>query len=699
MIHSNHRRAGLTVGALLLPLLGGAPVVQALDAIVLEVRELVISGIPVEGAGVRLDVLSEKHTRLAVSARGATLPDPAGKLTDIRWTCDQPVVAEPRFGCDTGKLTARGGPTGSVDMKLAALMRTDSGVTSFSGSGLKLAGTTASFDGTFDASGWQVKGHTGVTTIPALRKFAEPWLKLPADITIAGKVAVEVAAADKGKGTSADIAAKLDGVELTNEASTVVAEKLNATAQVHARLNDADTGLEVQLTGTGGQALFGPVLLDLAKNPLHLDMRGTLREQVLTLDALRFTQKNLIEVAGAGRVNLAGDIPLVTGDFKLAKLEFPSAYTSYMQITLAASVLGDLATSGSVNGELSIADNGVGALHLSPDNLEMRDGKGRLFLSKVNGDVYWSPAGVGAARVSKLAWDAGGAYGLSGGATELEFVAYGMNFALARPAKLPVFDGAIAIESFAMGNIGADDMQVSFMGAVEPISMKLLAKAFDWPEFSGTLAARIPGVTLKDNVLTFDGNLESQVFGGRITGSNIRLKDPLGNFPEFFADVRARDLDLELVTRTFEVGSITGKLEADVLGLQLFAWTPQAFDARLATPKGDKSRHRISAKAVSSLSNVGGGGGGVVQALQSGVLKFFDEYSYEKLGITCKLRGDICEMAGIEPAGVGYYIVKGAGLPRIDIVGNAGRVSWNQLVSSITTTEFSDARAVSEPVR
>ena len=98
-----------------------------------------------------------------------------------------------------------------------------------------------------------------------------------------------------------------------------------------------------------------------------------------------------------------------------------------------------------------------------------------------------------------------------------------------------------------------------------------------------------------------------------------------------------------------------------------------------ATPKGDKSRHRISAKAVSSLSNVGGGGGSVVQALQSGVLRFFDDYSYDKLGIRCRLVGDVCEMSGIEPAPNGYYIVKGSGLPRIDIVGNQGRVNWNSV--------------------
>jgi len=88
---------------------------------------------------------------------------------------------------------------------------------------------------------------------------------------------------------------------------------------------------------------------------------------------------------------------------------------------------------------------------------------------------------------------------------------------------------------------------------------------------------------------------------------------------------------------------------------------------------------------------VGGGGGGVVQALQSGVLKFFDEYNYEKLGIRCRLRGEVCEMSGVEPApNGGYYIVKGSGIPRIDIIGSQGRVNWNQLMSSIPK-DFSSA--------
>lgn len=658
-----------------------APAAHAIDAIVLEAREVTVAGIPVEAASVRLDLLSDKQTRLSVRAGAVQLEDPVGRLTSIGLVCDTPVIAEPRFGCDAGRLTGRGGPTGSLDMDIALGLDTSTGVTTVNGKGLKVAGTSAAFDARLEAKGWSVKARTGTTTVPALRKFAEPWFQLPADYTFEGNATVSIAAADQGQGLKADIETKLDELAFTNEAGDIVGEKLALVVRVTAEPRAKDTGLAFDINGTAGQAFLSVIFFDLGKNPLALVGRGALADSVLSFESLQMKQMNVLDLTGSGRLDLAKDIPAFSGDLRIAKLQFPDAYATYMANVLASSMLGDLASGGTVSGEVSLLDNGVSALHLVPKDLDLKDNKGRIFLTDVNGDVWWSPAGEG--RASKLSWATGGAYGLSGGAAALDFVATGTSFALTRPTKLPVFDGALAIERFEMGNLGADNMEVAFKGDVEPISMPLLAKAFGWPEFSGKLAASIPGVTLKDNVLTFQGNVESEVFGGKITGSNIRLQDPLGNFPQLFADVRARDLDLGLVTNTFEVGSITGRLEADILGLELFGWSPVAFDARLATPKGDKSRHRISAKAVSSLSNVGGGGGGVVQALQSGVLQFFDEYSYDRLGITCRLRDDICQMSGVEPAGAGYYIVKGAGIPRIDIVGNAGRVRWSQLLASI----------------
>jgi hypothetical protein len=681
---SNHQRRALAGFVVLLL----APAAHAVDAIVLEVREFSIAGMPITGASARLDLISDARTRVTLNAREMSLPDPAGKFSNLALVCEQPVIAEPRFGCDAGRLTARGGPTGALDMQLRAELRSDTGATTFGAKGVKIAGTTASFDGHLDERGWQVRGATAAARFSDLRRFAMPWFALPADITGDGQVRLEGTLADAGAGLVADVSASFEGIDLTNEASTIVTDKVAGAVRVRMEPRGKESRLDLEVRGRGGELLFTPLYYNLGANPLELEMSAKLAAELLTIDSLHLRQDKLLDMTGTGRLNLAGETPALSGDFKLARVEFPAAFAAYAANFLATSMIGDAQTRGSLSGELSIEDNTVTALRVKPENLDFSANKGSLHLKGMNGEIHWAPAGGRDAQVSTLKWASGGAYGLVGGASDIEFVAYGANFALTRPAKLPVFDGAIAIDNFAMGNLGASGMEVSFKGAVEPISMPLLTKAFGWPEFAGTIAASIPGVRLKDNVLTFDGNLESEVFGGRIVGSNIRLKDPLGNYPEFFADVRARDLDLELVTRTFEVGTITGKLEADVLGLQLFGWTPTSFDARLETPKGDKSRHRISARAVSSLSNVGGGGGSVVQALQSGVLRFFDDYSYDKLGIRCRLVADVCEMSGIEPAPNGYYIVKGAGLPRIDIVGNQGRVNWNGLMSSIATADF-----------
>jgi hypothetical protein len=112
---------------------------------------------------------------------------------------------------------------------------------------------------------------------------------------------------------------------------------------------------------------------------------------------------------------------------------------------------------------------------------------------------------------------------------------------------------------------------------------------------------------------------------------------------------------------------------------------PEAFDAYLHTPPDDRSKRRISQRAVTNLSSIGGGSGGSVAAtLQGGFLKFFDDFGYKRLGLSCRLANDVCLMGGVEPAsGGGYYIVKGAGLPRIDVIGSQTRVAWTTLVRQL----------------
>jgi hypothetical protein len=109
-------------------------------------------------------------------------------------------------------------------------------------------------------------------------------------------------------------------------------------------------------------------------------------------------------------------------------------------------------------------------------------------------------------------------------------------------------------------------------------------------------------------------------------------------------------------------------------------------DMHFYTPEGDKSQRRISQRAVENLASVGGGGAAAI--LSSGLLRFFEVFAYERIGLRCILHDGICAMSGAgnskdSALGQGFYIVKGSGLPRIDVVGFRNQVSWARLVQQL----------------
>ncbi len=666
--------------------LAATPSAYAIDALVWEAGEIHSGELRATNVSVRLDLLSDTRTRASVRAREVQAPAPVGTLTRVRFTCDNPTIREPTFGCPAGRLSARGGPTGVIEARLRGAFVSDTGTARLTISGLPLADGRVSLDATNSASGWHVSGRIGKATLAAVRQFVAPWFKVPAEITLDGVIESEFAA--RGTGTAlraASLTAELGAVNFSNAEGTTAGENLTAKFVAllgHGALEDA---VQIRLTSAAGQALAGPVLLDLTNNPLEIDASGTLRDKRLTIGKLTILQRDLLRAAGTGAIDFSGNTPLVNATLMIEELKFPAAYSSFAQIALASSDFGDLITSGSVTGSAVIVDNAPRAATLHLSDVDLVDRRGKLRVNDIGGTVHWVAAPDAAVSESTVQWSGGGAYGLSGGAAQLSFKARAAGIELTRPARLPVFDGGISIGKLALRNLGSPNLEIDFEANVEPISMPLLCKAFGWPEFAGKVAGRIPNLTYRKKLLAVGGDIEARVFGGTVVGSNLRLQDPFGPWPRMFADVRARDLDLALLTSTFAVGTITGRLEADVLGLELFAWSPVAFNARLATPNGDRSSKRISAKAVGNLSNIGGGGGNVMKALQSGALKFFDDYSYQRLGLTCRLRDNVCVMSGVEPAGVGYYIVQGSGIPRIDIIGNSGRVDWRQLVTQISS--------------
>ncbi|MBI3068240.1 MAG: hypothetical protein HYY79_05010 [Betaproteobacteria bacterium] len=142
-----------------------------------------------------------------------------------------------------------------------------------------------------------------------------------------------------------------------------------------------------------------------------------------------------------------------------------------------------------------------------------------------------------------------------------------------------------------------------------------------------------------------------------------------------------RNLDLDLLTRTFSFGSITGRVDVEVRDLELAGWRPVKFDARIGSSPGEYPR-RISQTAVQNISALGGAG--AAGAIQRSFLRFFDQFGYEKLGLACRLANGVCAMGGVEDAPQGYVIVKGGGIPALTVLGYNRSVNWEELLNRLT---------------
>ena len=658
---------------------------RAIDALVIEARAVNGAGIRLRDAQLRIDLDAQggrPRTTLTVARAepGAGL----APLRRLRIGCPDTLLDEPRIGCARARVTAAGSPIGRLAFDAALELRTDTGVARVSARRVALAGGRVDFAGSVGPQAWQARAELAGATPDGLRQWVAGFRELPPGFAVTGRVDGRVTLRGRDGLDAADLELSLRDVGYANAAGTFAGENLGLQLRGSAcAAPGPGLALQAEFSSRTGQALAGPVLLDFQANPLRGELRATLDGAQLDILDLQLSQERLLSARGSARLALDQPPRVRTATLEVQRLELPAAYASFMQIGLAGTPLGALQTRGSLAARLEVRDDAPTQLSATLEDIDLVDSRGRLELTGLGGTVRWSSGGAGPPAASRLEWRRGSAYGLSGDGTSLDFALQGRDFRLLQPARIPVFDGAIGIREFALRAAGTDAMQLDFEGDIEPISMPRLAAAFGWPEFQGQLSGRVPRVEYRDRQLSFGGDLEARVFDGRIVGRNLRLQDPLGRWPRLFAEVTLENLDLSLVTDTFTIGSITGRLEGEVRQLELFAWSPVAFDATLRTPPGDRSAHRISARAIGNISNIGGGGGGVYGALQSGLFRLFDTYRYDRLGIRCRLENDVCLMSGIEPVGAGYYLLKGKGLPRIDIVGNVGRVNWPQLVSQI----------------
>ncbi len=679
---------------------------SAVSNIALDIGDLQGNGWSARNVSIVLELPGAQETVARVFARHVALMPEVGALLGVSVTCRNPVVKEPIFRCRDAKVTGQIGRFGRQQFTADLEYHSQNETLTFAIDGLKVAQGRAHIDGKWLESGWTLAASVTHGQLAELRKLATPWFALPEDLTVDGRSSLRATLRGHTGIEDIHVDGTLNEVTANNAAGTLATDKLTLDVDADLKPVGPDWDIQVTLQSSTGQAYSDPIFVDFGQNAARATVAGRWRSEdgVLQLTQLDLSHKDIVTGNVTGELDFAGETLLKRVRVDLQRLEFPGAFASLMLPFLLDTEVKDLKTAGRVSGVVEV-DDGVPAV-LDLKLVDVYAEGSAITLRSLRGHVSWlSSARRSAlddagsqpptALASRLEWESGALYGISGGAARIDFVTSGADFRLLEPTVLPILDGGLAIRTLSMRDLGEPQMSVRFEGELKPISVPLLCRAFGWPEFSGKIEGRIPQVSLEKDVLSLGGDLEAKVFDGQVVVDALKLQNPLGDYPRLSANITMRDLDLESVTGTFSFGTITGRLNADVRALELFRWAPLRFDARLYTPPGDKSRHLISQRAVNNLSNIGGSGGGVTAALSSGFLRFFENFRYARLGLSCRLENEICLMDGIEPyQGDAYYIVKGSGLPRINIIGNAHRVSWNRLVSQLAAIQESGGPVV-----
>lgn len=635
---------------------------------------------------VNMDVavtLTSKGLAVTVSADQLTLAAPIGRLNNVYFQCDELRIASAHYSCKKGRLAFQHKDLGQQKIALSIVSNPESTRHQLTVSNIKLAESTLSLIANIKQAGWHIEVNSPDIDLALLLTELAAYLSAEQANSLSiwsidgrAKLSMMLTGTDEQLMT---IEANIEATEInvSDEQGLYVSEALANSMQLSALRTNDDWQWNIESHLNDGQAYAEPIFIDFSAMPLSLKAQGDWLAELGELDVKQLTvmQGDVLKLEGKLLADLA---TLKSAGFKFESSDLPSFYTTWLQPFVVGSPVDDLELSGSLSAEFTTQGDDY-TVQLGLNNIYAYQQAGLFSIDELSGAIAWTNTNTPIR--TKIHWQSGSLYAIPLGASTIETEVESSSVRLLSPWNLPLFDGELRLNTFTLNLADDDNMQWQFGGELTPISMELLSTTLQWPLLHGHLSGEIPQVNYANNKVTVDGALKVNLFEGNTVIRDLTLENPFGVLPQLNANISLKGLNLETLTRTFDFGKITGKLDGDIKHLRLSNWQPVQFDASFSTPEGDKSRRRISQKAVDNLSQVGGGPTGI---LQRSVLRFFEDFSYQKIGLSCLLRNEVCVMSGVEEAEQGYYIVKGGGLPpRINVVGYTRRVDWPDLIERL----------------
>ncbi|HEY9210343.1 MAG TPA: hypothetical protein VIO56_02940 [Methylotenera sp.] len=480
-----------------------------------------------------------------------------------------------------------------------------------------------------------------------------------------------------------DATLQFKNASFSDEAGLHAADKLNGSLAISLKPSAEAWLWRTSVDWRSGEVFWQPFYIPDGGH--QLTASGKLESELLTFNNAHLKVKDVGELNASGQLSL-NNFKILNLSANLPNLNLSAAYPMFFKPLLEKTAFAHAEINGVAVLKLEIENAEPKLFELLLKDVDIADKNEKFAFYKVNANIPWD---YDAAKTVSFGYESGALLNLPLGKTNIQ--AQVDRYSLTAPSiKLPILDGALHLTNISAAR-KADQWYWHLGARLDAISMEDFSTHLKLPTMHGKASAEIPLVTYAAGGLTTDGSVVLNVFDGTATVTELTMQSPLGITPKLNANIALRHLDLGVLTSTFSFGAIEGKLDGDIKNLELQNWKPVKFDAIVQSSPG-KYPKKISQRAVENISALGGGG--AAAAVQRSFLRFFEQFNYGKMGLSCRLRNDICEMGGIESTPQGYIIVKGSGIPAITVMGYNKTVGWSELLSRIKRVTDGNTKAV-----
>jgi len=659
-------------------LLFGSPV-WAINNIQFQVETLDAQNWQLAGVALTLSELDSTPIKFSLSAKKLTLPAPLDALQFFAIQCQSFIWQEKNIRCKQGYAQLKSRLFGKQAFRFTLQIKNKRAV--FKLSHLKIFGGNIKLTLQEKRGYWTAKLQAKKINLQKIQKFLA--LKTIDSVSGKGTVSAQLSGS-MSQLEQAILSALISELSIQDATGKLASEALTLHSELKLKKQGKKWQWQIEQSLSKGAVYVEPVYLEIQKKqPISLTAAGSLDtiHKKINLSSAQLNHQSIAHAKAQAVIFYQDSLMLQQANIQFYADNLAAISSIYIAPFLEGKPFQDIILQGSLSAILAIENQALHQAHLNFNNLHVASQQQNLSIEQLGGTLYWNRLWEDK-QASNLHWQTLNIKDIPFAATQLDFSLAAQQLQLLKPARLGLLDGTLSIEKFHFKSNPDDESAVTLRARLEQLSLSKLSEALHWQNtLSGTLSGYIPSVSYQQKKLTLEGGLKMQLFDGEIRISQLAASGLLTDFSQFYIDLEFENLDLNEVTKKFPVGRIQGRLSGFAHNVYLENWQPIGFYAWLGTPEEDSSVHKISHRAVRNIASLGGSS--AADVISRGVLSWFDDFGYDRLGIGCYLHQGVCQMTGASAAREGYYLIKGGGIPSIDIIGFNTRVNWTTLVNRL----------------